>query len=176
MKTFKQFLKEEKIISAFHYSKSKFDKFDTSYLHGGHDQKGPGLYASNEHETHYGENLHHLRLDTSKFVKPGQRVSKRIIKDLIHNSPHLEDVASNYDENHHVGVRKLVDACSNAPDMHEALERVWYDGYQADNKAYLDNVGQHFHGAIVKPNKFQPSVTHYVIWHPHAIKSITHNE
>ncbi len=178
MKDFKSFLKEEKNneVEVYHYSHKKFDRFDPSFLTGGHDQKGPGLYTSNEHESHYGPNLHRITLDTSKFLKPNTKVKKKIITDLIERSPHLEDVASNYDENPHIGKRKLIDACCRYADMHEALERVWYDGYKADNHAFLDNVKDHYHGTMVKPNKFRPSVSHYIIWHPKAIKRIVHDE
>lgn len=177
MKSFKQHITEAKkspIVDTFHYSNAKFNKFDSSYLHGGTDQKGPGLYTSNEHESHYGSNIHHMKIDTTHFIKPGMKVKKNIIKDMIENSPHLEDAVSDWHENPKVGKKMLIDACSKAPDMHEAMERVWYDGYRKDNHAFLQNAGMHYHGTIVKPNKFRPSVTHYVVWHEKAIKSISH--
>lgn len=174
LKSFKEH--KDPIISVYHYTHSKFDSFDPSRLTGGNDQRGPGLYTSEEHETSYGPNLHHIRLDTSKFIKPGMKVKKSVIKDMIANSPHLEDVVSNYHENPKIGQKMLTDACAKAPDMHEAMERVWYDGYKADNHAFLEQASQHYHGTTVKPNKFRPGATHHIIWSEKAIKSIKHHE
>jgi hypothetical protein len=160
----------------YHGSKNKIKQFDTSYLHGGHDQKGPGLYTTTDaDEAHnYGENHHTIHLDTTKFIKPTDKPKRKIIHDLVMKSPHLHDVASNYDENPKVGIKKLIDSCHNTDSMHESMERVWYDAYKGNNKLFLDSASHHYHGTIVKPNKFRPSVSHYVVWHKDAIKKITH--
>lgn len=42
------------------------------------------------------------------------KVKKSVIKDMIANSPHLEDVVSNYHENPKIGQKMLTDSC--APD------------------------------------------------------------
>jgi len=176
MKSFHQYLNEDKHnIEVYHYSKVKFHSFDSSKLRGGHDEKGPGLYASSEHEKIYGQHLHRINLDTKKFIKPGQKVNKKIVTKLIDASPHKETAFSNYDENPNVGRGKLIDGIvKHSKDMHEAMERTWYEGYNADNHSFIENAKEHFHGTIVKPNKSNPSVSHYVIWNKDAIKGITH--
>lgn len=173
MISFKNFLIESKDhITVYHGSPNIIKSFDASRLTGGHDQKGPGLYTSTEPEHGYGEHMHEITLDTKKFIKPNQKVHKGIIKELVSKSPHLEDAASDWHENHSEGVKKLTASCVGAPNMHEAMERVWYDAYKADNHTFINNASEHFHGTQVKPDKFRPSKSHYVVWNGDAIKKI----
>lgn len=177
MKTFKQLINEDKHdIEVYHYSNHKFNSFDSSKLVGGNDQKGPGLYTSSEHENSYGQHLHRIQLNTKKFIKPGQKVNKKIITDLIDRSPHKETAFSNWHENPREGRHMLINhIVKHSDDMHEAMEKVWYDGYNADNHAFIENAKDHFHGTIVKSDIFRPiAATHYIIWHKDAIKSIKH--
>lgn len=176
MKSFKELISEDKHdVEVYHYSNHKFNSYDSSKLTGGTDQKGPGLYTSTEHETHYGQHLHRLTLNTKKFIKPGQKVNKKIITDLIDRSSHKETAFSNWHENPKEGRNMMINhIVKYSDDMHEALEKVWYDGYNADNHSFIENVKDHFHGTMVKPNKFKPSISHYIIWNKEAIKSIKH--
>lgn len=179
MISYKQFTEssQDKIINVYHGSKNHIKGFDASYLSGGHDQKGPGLYTTeNEEEAHGYGHLHHIRLDTSKFIQPKDKPKKAVIKDMIENSPHLDDVVSNYDESSHIGKKKLIDSCMNTHSMHEAMERVWYDGYRADNEAFINQAGLHYHGTTVHPDKFSPDKRHHIIWNAKAIKSIHRHE
>lgn len=177
MKTFKKYLSEsDSIITVYHGSKNKISSFAPEYLTGGHDQRGPGLYTTIDpaEGSTYGKHLHRIRLDTSNFITPKTKVKKSVIKDLVHSSPHFADAVSNWHENPHEGSKHLIKSICSAPNMHEALERTWYDAYHADNHAYLEQVSMHYHGAVVHPDKFRPSHRHFIIWNGRAIKSIHH--
>ena len=176
MKSFKQFLTEDKDdVEVYHYSSHKFDSFDSSKLKDGNDQKGPGLYTSTKHETNYGSNLHRIQLNTKKFIKPGQKINSKIITKMIDKSPHKDDAFSNWDENPRKGRDALIhNIVHHSDDMHEAMEKVWYDGYNADNHSFIENAKEHFHGTKVKPAGQGVEHHHYLIWNKDAIKSIKH--
>lgn len=177
MKTFKQHMSEsDSIITVYHGSRNgKFKHFEPEHLTGGTDQRGPGLYTTNDQDeaATYGH-MHHIRLDTSNFITPKTKVKKSVIKDLVHSSPHFEHAVSNWHEDPKVGAKMLIHSICKSPNMHEALERTWYDAYHADNHAFLENVSMHYHGSVVHPDKFRPSHRHFIIWNGRAIKSIHH--
>lgn len=167
-------------ITVYHGSKVKFnrDQFHHSFLVGGYDQRGPGLYTTTDEgeATTYGQYLHTIRLDISKFVKINERINRIIIQKLSKESPFIEDVATDWDENTKIGINKAIEAAIKySPNMHEALERVWYDIYRHDNEKFLENVQYYYDGTTAKPNKFNSSTTHYIVWNPRAIKSIDIN-
>lgn len=170
--------KETEIVTVHHGSNSHVQTFDPSYLDGGHDQKGPGLYTTNdEEESHtYGKHHHTMRVDPSNFIHPNMKPNKAVIRDMVHSSPHFEDAVSNWHENPKIGAKMLVDACANTSSMHDSMERVWYDAYNHDNHSFLEQASMHYHGTIVHPNKFRPSVKHYIVWNGRAIKSIHHED
>src|SRR5574343_343908 len=111
------------------------------------------LERTNILTVYHGSNVRFSHFDPKKFVFPDTRIDKRIIKDVLMASPHLELQASNYDDNHERGVAQLLRSMTaGTTSMHEALERVWYEGYNADTPAYLESVSLWYHGTALIPH------------------------
>lgn len=174
MKSFKQFITEESDthVTAWHGSDHEIKSFDTSKLKGGNDQAGPGMYCTTNKEeaASYDKYLYKLKLDTKKFIKPGQKTNEEIARKVTEASPHLASQASNWSEDHDVGVEQLHHSTIDHDEgHHETMERVWADSHNFDNHSFIKAVGEHHYGTSVEK---QYGGTYHIVWNGDAIKSI----
>jgi hypothetical protein len=164
------------ISTWYHGSKTKFEKFDLSYIsrEGATDQEGPGFYltSSNEDALQYGPYVHTIKAKVAKsrLMPEKRKINPQFIRGLILKAPEVDDNLTNYAENRNTAINVAVDQIMDAygpNDYRQALEQVWYDHYRGYEREWLSrmrSVG--WDGFIVERVN---GVKHFICFNPEIL-------
>lgn len=156
------------------------DVFSYDYVGGenANDQEGPGFYFVNTFNDakHYAYpkgvilkcqiNYKKLILKTSKS---NTKTNKKIITDLILNSPDKEYTLSNFDENPRKAFVNAVNAYLQYPYAHDAYQILARDFYRNDPQSYLRNLSKYYDAQLTDKDG---GIFHLIVYKPDIIQVV----
>ena len=167
----------EALETWYHGSAAKIDKLTLDHLGSGagHDQEGPGIYLTNNHEDacRYGRYVYTVqaKMVKSRMMPDKRKIDLQRIRTLIWKSPDRDDNLSNWDENPQRALSLAADQImsSYGPDEYrEAMEQVWYDFYKDHQAVFLSKMRVlGWDGFILDRNG---GVKHFVCFNPEILK------
>lgn len=160
------------------------DVFSYDYVGGenANDQEGPGFYFTSDFNNakYYAENrgiVLKCKINYKKVIlkniSPETKASKKIIVDLIQNSPNKEYTLENFDENPKVAFVKAVNAYLAYGLAFDSYQTIANDFYKHLPKKYLSVLSKHYDAQLTRlDNSLYGDIYHLIVYNPSLIQVI----
>lgn len=156
------------------------ETFSLDYVGGERsiDQEGPGFYFTNDLQNarsyaYPNGIVLKCQVDYKKLIIKGTasetKTSKKIIVDLINNSPNKDYVLENFDEDPRLAMIKAVNAYLKYTDAFDSYQIVARDFYRHDAKQYLQVLSKYYDAQLTKHDN---TIYHLVVYNPALIRVI----
>jgi hypothetical protein len=153
----------------YHGSKNKFLQFDIARTGKGNDKEGSGFYFSTSMDTarQYGNNIFVCRINPKKILqtKGSTATIRNKLISLMKNSPDLNFVLSNWDENPKIAFNTELNAMLEEESPKMAFEAVWYNFYKDNPSLWMKQMGEWYSGFILEMTNSH----HFICFDPKAI-------
>ena len=157
------------------------DIFSYDYVGGenANDQEGPGFYFTNNFENARNYAYPHgivlkCKVDYKKLIVKNStsttKTNKRVIIDLINNSPNKEYILGNFDENPKIAMVNAVNAYSSHTNASDAYQLIANDFYRRDSKKYLQVLSKYYDAQLTKLDN---TTHHLIVYNPSLITVLT---
>jgi hypothetical protein len=160
----------------YHGRNNKSTSFSYDYVgrESANDNEGPGFYFTsdlNDSKQYAHPNGIILKCKISynrliiKTKTTHTKTDKKIILDLILNSPDKDYTLMNFDENPRSALKKAIDAYVFYPEAYESYQTIWRDFYRSAPAKYLRVLSKYFDGQLTE----RQNLWHLVIYKPELI-------
>lgn len=147
-----------------------------------YDQEGPGFYFTNNFDDakRYTKlngiilkcKIHYKKI-LIKNVSSNTKANKKIIIDLITNSPDKDYTLENFDENPRTAMIKAVNAYLHYGDAHDAYQTIARDFYKHNSKEYLQILAKYYDAQLTEKSIVDgKQVYHLIVYNPTLIQPI----
>ncbi len=153
--------------------------FSYDYVGGknAYDQEGPGFYFTNNltnakrYALHTGIILK-CKINYKKLIVKSStsntQVNKKIILDLILQSPDKDHTLTNFDENPKLALNNAIDSYLTLEYACDAYQTIANDFYKNNSSKYLRVISKYFDGQLTPLD----TVTHLIIYRPDIIEVV----
>lgn len=181
MSKFEQFLFEQaepKKVIAYHGSNSQIKDFKYEFTNKGNDQLGSGFYFTSDinDAKRYGKIIHKVELTFKNLLDANKRgsISPLTVRQLILNSPDVEDSLTNWDDVDRYGVERVLNKA--VPNYVVKNDNILRGTFNIANDFYGDDI-ELFNKNIFKFMKYdgvikrhEDGTIHYMAFFPSQIK------
>ncbi len=160
------------------------DVFSYDHLGGkeAYDQEGPGFYFTSDFNNakYYAENkgiVLKCKINYKKFIvktpTSNTKVNKKIITDLILNSPVKDDVLTNFDENPKQALIQAINSYIRYGFAHDSYQVIANDFYKYNPKEYLQNISKYYDAQLTKlEGSLYGDIYHLIVYRPDIIQVV----
>lgn len=156
------------------------ETFSLDYVGGenANDQEGPGFYFTNglQNARSYAYPngiVLKCQVDYKKLIIKGDssetKTRKKIVVDLINNSPNKDYVLENFDEDPQVAMIKAVNAYLKYTDAYDSYQIIARDFYRHESKEYLQVLSKYYDAQLTKHSG---DIYHLIVYNPALIRVI----
>lgn len=151
--------------------------FSLDYVGGenANDQEGPGFYFTNSLQNarsyaYPNGIVLKCQVNYKKLIIKGDssetKTSKKIIVDLINNSPNKDYVLENFDENPKMAMIKAVNSYLKYTVAYDSYQIIARDFYRHESKEYLQVLSKYYDAQLTK---HPYSIYHLIVYNPALI-------
>lgn len=158
------------------------DVFSYDYLGGRDalDQEGPGFYFTNSFENakrYASPNgiILKCKVNYKKLINKSDtsntQTTKKVIIDLINNSPDRDYTLENFDENPKVAMLKAVNLYLQHKNAHDAYQLIANDFYKYKSKEYLQVLSKYYDAQLTRHDNtfYGATIYHLIVYNPSII-------
>jgi hypothetical protein len=159
------------------------ESFSYDYVGGenAHDQEGPGFYFTSNlndarsYAQHNGIILK-CEIDYKKLIiksdTSSTKTNKKVLVDLINNSPNKEYTLSNFDENPRIAMINAVNAYLRYEDAFDSYQILARDFYRYEAKEYLETLSKYYDAQLTTKEGSMDGhrLYHLIVYKPSIIK------
>jgi hypothetical protein len=156
------------------------DTFSLNYVGGEEstDQEGPGFYFTNNLQNAKGYAYPNgivlkCKVDYKKLIIKGDvsetQTSKKIVIDLINNSPNKDSALENFDEDPKVAMIKAVNVYLKYTAAYDSYQIIARDFYRYNAKEYLQVLSKYYDAQLTKHDN---TTYHLIVYNPNIITII----
>jgi hypothetical protein len=158
--------------------------FSYDYIGGkdAFDQEGPGFYFTNSFENakYYAAStgiILKCKINYKKLIIKGDtsitKTNKKIVVDLIQNSPDKDYTLENFDEDPKVAMINAVNSYYHYKDAYDAYKIIANDFYKNNKKEYLQVLSKYYDAQLTKlDNTSYGNIYHLIVYNPSLITVI----
>lgn len=159
--------------------------FSYDYVGGenAYDQEGVGFYFTSDlndakHYAEYKGIVLKCKLNYKKLIyktsSENTKCNKKIIIDLIKNSPTLDSTLENFDENPKRAFIHAVNLYMNYGDAWDSYQTIANDFYKYNAQEYLLQISKYYDGQWTEKRGFerQDDIIHLIVYNPSIIHVI----
>lgn len=168
----------------FHGRTVDNDSFSYDYVGGENafDQEGPGFYFTNDFNNakRYAENkgvILKCKINYKKLIikspTSNTKTNKKIVIDLILNSPRKDDILTNFDEDPKKALIQAVNTYSYYEYAYDAYQTIANDFYKHSSKQYLLIISKYYDAQLTKlDGTSYGDIYHLIVYKPDIIQVI----
>ncbi len=159
------------------------ESFSYDYVGGenAHDQEGPGFYFTsnlNDARAYAQPNgiILKCHIDYKKLIiksdTSSTKTNKKVLVDLINNSPNKEYTLSNFDENPRIAMINAVNAYLRYEDAFDSYQILARDFYRYEAKEYLETLSKYYDAQLTTKEGSMDGhqLYHLIVYKPSIIK------
>lgn len=159
------------------------ESFSYDYVGGenAYDQEGPGFYFTsnlNDARAYAQPNGIILKcyIDYKKLIiksdTSSTKTNKKVLVDLINNSPNKEYTLSNFDENPRIAMINAVNAYLRYEDAFDSYQILARDFYRYEAKEYLETLSKYYDAQLTTKEGSMDGhrLYHLIVYKPSIIK------
>lgn len=160
------------------------DVFSYDHLGGkdAYNQEGPGFYFTSDFNNakYYAENrgiVLKCKINYKKIIvktpTSNTKVNKKIVTDLILNSPTKDDTLTNFDEDPRRALIQAVNSYVRYELASDAYQTIANDFYKYNSKEYLQNISKYYDSQLTKlEGSLYGDIYHLIVYRPDIIQVV----